>query len=65
MLGGRQWRGRMDAVREAAWRLEAAGQVRVLQRGRPVERTRVRGPIRIALSGAPQHISAASQRSRS
>ena len=49
-IGGPDWRHLMPAVRDAAWRLAAGGQVVILQKGRPVERAGVRGPIRIALA---------------
>ena len=48
-LGTADWRTLMPPVREAAWRLEAAGKVAVLQRRQPVERDSVQGPIRIGL----------------
>ena len=52
VAGGSDWRELMDAVRDAAWRLQAAGAVSVLQGGRPVSRARARGPIRIMLRAA-------------
>jgi hypothetical protein len=47
--GGADWRELMDAVRDAAWRLQATGTVSVLKGGRPVSRARARGPLRIML----------------
>lgn len=45
------WRQLMEEVRCAARRLEAKGLVEVLQRGRRVDSTTARGPIRLRLSG--------------
>lgn len=44
---GEAWRDGMEDVRRAARRLAAAGVVELTQRGRMVEPTRIRGPIRI------------------
>lgn len=41
------WRALMDRTRWAAGRLVAAGEVEILQRGRPVEISDARGPIRL------------------
>ncbi|MFJ3582877.1 DUF3253 domain-containing protein [Streptomyces sp. NPDC090127] len=41
------WRGLMEPARRAARRLVTAGEVEITQRGRPVEPTEARGPIRI------------------
>lgn len=43
------WRGRMEAVREEAFRLRDEGRVRILQSGEEVAGRAVRGPIRIAV----------------
>ena len=45
---GLEWRDLMEATRSAARRLAARGQVVVLQRGRPVDPSLARGPIRLA-----------------
>ncbi|MBA2539779.1 MAG: DUF3253 domain-containing protein, partial [Deltaproteobacteria bacterium] len=41
------WRVLMPAVRKVAARLQRAGKVDAYQRGRPVEVSRARGPIRL------------------
>ncbi|MFD9610885.1 DUF3253 domain-containing protein [Streptomyces sp. NPDC059083] len=41
------WRDLMEATRQAAWRLAAAGEVEVTQGGRPVAENEARGPLRI------------------
>ena len=41
------WREMMGPVREAACRLEAAGAIEILQKGKVVEPSRARGPIRL------------------
>ncbi|MEL7155356.1 MAG: DUF2256 and DUF3253 domain-containing protein, partial [Actinomycetota bacterium] len=41
------WRAHMEPARAAARRLEADGRVTITQRGRPVDPSRARGPIRI------------------
>ena len=41
------WRDRMDAARRAARRLVADGRAEVLQRGRVVDPSTAKGPIRI------------------
>ncbi len=46
----KNWRGLMEAVREAAWGLEARGRIVVLKRGRRIARAEARGPIRLALA---------------
>lgn len=43
------WRARMDKVRAASARLQAAGRLRVTQRGREVEVASARGPVRLSL----------------
>ncbi|MEU0672987.1 DUF3253 domain-containing protein [Streptomyces sp. NPDC006172] len=47
------WRALMEPVREAAWRLAAAGRAEVTQAGRPVTRTEAHGPIRIRIRRTP------------
>ena len=42
------WRRHMEAARSAARRLAHRGDVTITQRGRPVDPTGFRGPIRIA-----------------
>ncbi len=44
------WRERMPAVREAAFRLEAQSKIAVLQGGKAVDPSRARGPIRLRLA---------------
>jgi hypothetical protein len=41
------WRPLMERTRSAARRLEARDRVVILQRGRPVDPSRTRGPIRV------------------
>lgn len=41
------WRDSMDRTRQAARRLVAAGRVEIVQRGRVVDPSTARGPIRI------------------
>ena len=43
------WREHMDDVREAAGLLAAAGSIVVTQRGKAVDVSAVRGPIRLGL----------------
>ena len=43
------WRRLMEPVRQAARRLVASGRVEITQRGRPVDPSTARGPIRIRL----------------
>jgi hypothetical protein len=42
------WRALMPEIRAVAARLAAAGELRVTQRGRPVDPLRARGPIRFS-----------------
>jgi len=44
------WRDKMEATREAARRLVAAGRVEIVQRGRVVDPSTARGPIRLRLA---------------
>ncbi len=43
------WRPLMQAARDAAHRLVAAGRIVITQRGRPVDSATARGPIRLKL----------------
>lgn len=47
VVGGEQWRSRMDAVRRLADDLAEDGVVVVTQRGEPVTATTAKGPVRI------------------
>ncbi len=44
------WRPLMDRVRAAATRLASSDTIAILQRGRPVDPARARGPIRLGLA---------------
>ena len=46
-IGGAGWHAAMPAVRAVAARLQARGTIDVYQRGRPVDITQARGPIRL------------------
>jgi hypothetical protein len=46
------WRALMPEIRAVAARLAAAGDLRVTQRGRPVDPLAVRGPIRLSRPSA-------------
>ena len=50
------WRAEIDRVRMAARRLQRAGRIQITQRGRAVDPSRAKGPIRLQLrpSGALQ-----------
>lgn len=50
-VGGEQWREQMDAAREAARRLVAAGEVHITQGGQVVDPDDLHGPIRIRRAG--------------
>lgn len=47
VVGGEQWRGAMDAVRDVAAGLADAGVVRVTRRGEAVDVREAKGPVRI------------------
>jgi hypothetical protein len=47
------WQLLMEPARAAARRLHAAGRLRILQRGHPVDPSRARGPIRLQLVETP------------
>jgi hypothetical protein len=49
-VGGDGWRDLMEPARAAARRLVAAGAVEITQRGRVVDPSTARGPIRIRRS---------------
>ncbi len=48
-----RWRQAMEPVRQAARRLAQRGQIEILQKGRPVDPGRFRGPIRLRLIQRP------------
>jgi len=43
------WRTEMERVRMAARRLQRAGRIQIMQKGRAVDPSRARGPIRLKL----------------
>jgi hypothetical protein len=47
VVGGDDWRPLMEPARAATRRLVAAGRVEVLQRGKVVDPSTARGPIRV------------------
>lgn len=50
VVGGDDWRTLMERSRRAARRLMAAGAVDIIQRGRVVDPSTARGPIRVRLA---------------
>src|SRR6056297_314309 len=48
-VGGDDWKHLMEPSRAAARRLAAGGRVEIMQRGRVVDGTTARGPVRIRL----------------
>ncbi len=46
-VGGDDWRPLMERARRAARRLVAGGEVEICQRGRVVDPSTARGPIRV------------------
>lgn len=48
---GEGWRERMEEVRRAARRLVARDEVEITQKGRVVDPSRAKGPIRIRRTG--------------
>jgi uncharacterized protein DUF3253 len=62
-IGADQWRSVMPLVREVVSALVESGALTVLQRGRPVNPVRARGPIRLALRG--QTLGSAKPRAKS
>ena len=61
---GLEWRDLMDATRSVARRLAARDQVTVLQRGRPVDPSAARGPIRLAAPETGRASRTSTRRSR-
>ena len=53
MVGGEEWQPLMQPARDAARRLVAHGLVEITQRGRVVDGSMAKGPIRIKKVGAP------------
>ena len=53
IVGAERWRDLMEESRSAARRLVAKGAVEITQRGRPVDPSRARGPIRVRLARRP------------
>lgn len=49
VVGGAQWRKRMQAVRAALLELVQAGELEVRQKGKAIRPEQARGPIRIAM----------------
>lgn len=49
--GGDDWKNLMEPAREAARRLAARDVVEITQRGRVVDGSTARGPVRVRLSG--------------
>ena len=49
--GGDDWTGLMEPARQAARRLAARDVVEITQRGRVVDGSTARGPVRVRLSG--------------
>ena len=47
VVGGDEWRALMEPARRAARRLVASGAVQITQKGRVVDPSTARGPIRI------------------
>ena len=49
VVGGNNWRNRLDLVRDVAWAMETEGKVIITQKGSRVDQ-QARGPIRIYLT---------------
>lgn len=49
VVGGDDWRGLMEPARRAARRLVAQGRAEITQRGRVVDPSTAKGPIRVRL----------------
>lgn len=49
LVRSEDWRDWLESTREAARRLHAAGQLDILQKGRPVNPSLAKGPIRLRL----------------
>lgn len=54
VAGETPWQPLMDPVRKAALRLQAAGRVEILRKGRPVPAEAVRGVIRLRIAAPPE-----------
>lgn len=52
-VGGEDWRPLMEPARAAARRMQAAGEVEITQRGRPVDPSTAKGPVRVRLARRP------------
>jgi hypothetical protein len=50
-LDPENWRGLMDAVREAGSELAASGAIEICQGGSPVDPADARGPVRYRMKG--------------
>ncbi len=50
----KDWRALMPAARKAARRLVAQGRAEILKKGRPVDASTARGPIRVRLRSLPE-----------
>lgn len=50
VAGEQPWQPLMDPVRKAALRLQAAGRVEILRKGKPVPADAVRGVIRLRIA---------------
>jgi len=51
IANGDDWRADMEPVRMAARRLQRAGRISIMQKGRPVNPDTAKGPIRLQLRG--------------
>lgn len=51
-IDGERWRAQMQPVRDAALRLLKRGRIDVLQKGKSIDPTTARGPIRLRLAAA-------------
>lgn len=49
-VGGEEWRALMEPTRRAARRLVTAGRVEITQKGRVVDPSTAKGPIRIRIA---------------
>ncbi len=47
LVGGDEWRDLMEPARSAARRLQDRGEVMIMQKGKPVDPSTAKGPIRI------------------
>lgn len=53
VLKKNQWRDHMEQVRQAARRLVSSGQIEILQKGRVVDPSKAKGPIRLRKKQQP------------